>query len=178
MKLTISNTLIIISLIFTIAFLKNDSLWIYSMNHFFLIKKDYLNIFFQFLLYSFFHGWFFHLIFNSIFLYIFWNQLEFNIWKKWFTIFFIFITIFTWISLLILTPFWTNTIWISWFWLAILSFFTLLLYEKNDQEYKWWITAIIVNVAIWLSSQISFVWHLFWAIWWVIFYFIYKFFRR
>lgn len=175
MKLSISNALIFLSTLITILSYFNNDLLSFWLNHFFLESGNYKVVILQFILYSFLHWWIFHLLFNSLFLYIFWNQVEYIIWKRYYLIFFIFITIFNWISLIFLTKIWTNTIWISWFGLAILSFLTIYLYEKKDAEYKWWITWIVLNILVWFSAKISLIWHLFWAIWWGIFYFIYKF---
>lgn len=107
---------------------------------------------------------------NSIFIYYFWNILEIIIWKKKYLIFFIITTISIWILLTTLTN--DATIWISWFAMAVLSYFTLELKSKNNPEYKWWITAIIINIWIWFYPWISLYWHLFWAIIWVLFYYI------
>lgn len=179
MWFTISNALIVISTIFTIfAFQNNEFISMFGMSHLFLLQWDYLKLLIQFCLYSFFHWGFFHLLFNSMFLYFFWNQLEYHIWKKWYLFFFIFTTIFNGIALLVFTQIWTVTVWISWFALAILSFYTFLLYEAKNPEYKWWITALVINILIGFSAQISFVWHLFGAIFWGIFYLIYKFSRK
>ncbi len=172
MKPTISNSLIIISLIFTLVSLQNPEILVFWINNYFLNLWNYTNLFFQFVFYSFLHGWFFHLIFNSIFLYIFWNKVEELLSKTEFLVFFILTTIFNWVFILIFSN--ANTIWISWFCMALLSFYTLKLYEIKDIEYKWWITAIIVNVLIWFWSQISFIWHLFWAIFWIIYFYMLK----
>lgn len=179
MWFSISNILIIISIIFTFFSAWNPELSrFFGMSHLFLLQWDYLKLFFQFCLYSFLHGGFFHLLFNSVFLYFFWNQLEYHIWKKWYILFFILTTIFNGIALLLFTQIGTITIWISGFALAILSFYTLLLYEVKNPEYKWGITAIIINILIWFSAQISFIWHLFWAIFGGFFYGVYKFFTK
>lgn len=179
MWLTISNALIIISTIFTIfSFQQTELASIFGMNHLFVLQWDVVRLALQFCMYSFLHGGILHLIFNSMFLYFFWNQLEYKIWKKWYVSFFIWATLFNGIALLLLTPIGTVTIGISGFALAILSFYTLLLYEVKDPEYKWGITALVINILIGFSAQISFIGHLFGAIFWGIFYLIYKFFRK
>lgn len=179
MWLTISNALIIISAIFTLVWVQQMELSsIFGMSHLFLLQGDYLRLAIQFCMYSFLHWGILHLLFNSIFLYFFWNQLESKIWKKWFLFFFLWTTLFNGIALLIFTQVGTVTIWISGFALAILSFYTLLLYERKDAEYKWWITALIINILIGLSAQVSFIGHLFGAIFWGIFYVIYRLFTK
>ncbi len=166
--MTISNIFIIISAIITALTFFIKGLTNFGINHAFLSESTYHIVLVQFLLYQFLHWGVTHLIFNSLFIYIFWNWLENLIWKRKFIIFFIFNTIFVWISLLLFTS--GNTIWISGFCMAILTYFTLELYSKNNPEYKWWITAIVINLAIWFTPWISLVWHLFWSIAWGIFY--------
>lgn len=166
--MTISNILIIISAIITALTFFIRGLTNFGINHTFLSESMYNMVLVQFLLYQFLHWGIIHLLFNSWFIYIFWNWLEDLIWKRKFIIFFIFNTIFVWISLLLFTN--DNTIWISGFCMAILTYFTLELYNKNNPEYKWWITAIVINIGIWFMPWISLIWHLFWSIAWVIFY--------
>lgn len=177
MKLTISNSLIIISLIFTLVSLQKPDLMIYWMNNIFLLEWKYINFVIQLCFYSFLHWGLLHLIFNSLFLYIFWNKIENEIWAKSFLIFFILTTLFN--SFFILNFSNGNTVWISWFWMALLSFYTMSLYKIKNQDYKWWITAIIINIAMWFWTNISLIWHLFWAVFWYIYYIIYnKFFTK
>lgn len=176
MKLTLSNSFIIISTIFTLISFKNQEILVYWMNKFFLLNENYIQILIQFCFYSFIHWNIIHLLFNSLFLYIFWNKVEEIIWKKLFITFFILTTIFNGIFLLLLSSW--NTIWISWFGMALLSFYTLKLYQIGNDEYKWWITAIIINILIWFSSSISLIWHLFWAIFWWIYFLALKLTKR
>ena len=176
-KLTVSNFLIIICIVisfFSFHFLSLNQFWI---NDFFLQKWDYFHYILQIIMYNFIHWNYMHLLSNIIFIYLFWNLVEIILWKQKFIIFFIFITIFNWILLSVFAN-WT-TIWISWFALAILVYYTLELKSLKNPDYKWWITAILLNIWIWLIPWISLLWHLFWAIWWAIFYFINKdFFSR
>lgn len=176
MWLSLSNALIIISTIFTFVSFQNPDFTLFWMNSYFLQNGDFLRTFFQFCFYSFLHGSILHLLFNSLFIFIFWNKVEDYLGKKLFFIFFVFVTILNWVSILILSN--ANTIWISWFALALLSFYTLMLYQVKDPEYKWWVTAIIINILIWFWSQISLVWHLFWAIFWALFFFILKILKK
>lgn len=177
MKLTVSNWLIIISLIFTWYSYLNPEIIMYWMNSFFLERWDYLSFFYQIVVHNFIHWWFMHLAFNSIFLYIFWNQIEEYLSKKTYIIFFIWSVVFNTIFLLLLTTN-TTTVWISWFAMALLSFYTLKLKEIWNPDYKWWITWIVLNILIGFSDKISLVWHLFWAIYWVIFFYILKFINK
>lgn len=166
--MSISNTLILISLATTILATINPDFYNFWMNLVYLNIWDYTGLILQFILYQFLHWWILHLFSNSIFIYLFWNPLESLIWKKKFLIFFVLSSIFVWVLLLLFSSW--NTIWISGFCMALLSYYTLELYKKWNPEYKWWITAIILNIAIWFVPWISLVWHLFWAIAWIIFF--------
>lgn len=171
MKFKITNWLIIICIIFTIISFINNDLLLYWLNTNFLKPKLYLqNFIIQLFTYSFLHWWIMHLLFNSVFLYTFWNKVECLLWWKKYLIFFIFNTLFNAVAILIFSS-WT-TIWISWFCMSLLAYYTLHL-KNNNFEYKWWITAIIINIIMWFWTNISLIWHLFWAIFWVIFYFLF-----
>lgn len=176
-KLTISNILIVISGFLTIIAYFKPELYMFGINDTFLVQWLYHIYILQFFIWTFLHWSFLHFFANALFLYIFWNLVELIIWKNKFIIFFIFIVFFNWILLLILSDW--NTIWISWFCMAIISYYTLELKSRNNMEYKWWITALIINIWIWIVPGISLLWHLFWAIWWV-FYYLYNhtFFKR
>jgi len=178
-KFSISNLLVLISIIITFISFKFPSILEFWMNTFYLEQWDYFHYIIQYLLYSFIHWSYLHLFWNILFIYLFWNMVENIITSKKFIIFFIFVTIFNWIWLSIFNPHY-NTIWISWFALAILVYYTLELKSLKNPEYKWWITAIIINIWIWFVPWVSLLWHLFWAIAWAIFYYINKdfFFRQ
>lgn len=148
----------------------------YWMSSFHYLEWSYWFVFFQLFTSQFIHWDFLHLLFNMIFVYIFWNYVANIIWEKLLTLFFIFSSIFIWIFLLIFSQ-WI-TIGMSGFALAILSFYSLVLYRKWDLEYKWALFAIILNIFIWFTPWISLLWHLFWAISWVIFYLIYFFYQK
>lgn len=167
-KISFSNFLILISFILTIISFIYPNILMLGMNNFFLNSWNYPLFLIQIGTYSFIHWWILHLISNSIFLYIFWNPVESIIWRKKFIIFFVCSTIFNAIALNLFSSW--NTIWISWFAMAVLAYYTLILKSKWNPEYKWWIVAIIINLIIWFDASISFVWHRAWAIFWIIFY--------
>ena len=171
-KITISNILIWLSIIFTLITYIYPEFKIFGINNYFYDKWNYFIYFLQFFTWSFIHGGFLHLLMNSLFLYYFWNPLEQYIWRKKYLIFFITATIFLWLTITHTTN--SNTIWISWFAMALLSYYTILLYDLKNPEFKWWITALILNIWIWLIPWISLTWHLFWAIYWIIFFLITK----
>lgn len=175
-RLTISNLLIIISAISTLLATIIPSLYIFSINNWFLEQGLYHIYFIQFFTGTFLHAWFMHLFMNSFFIFYFWNIVEWLIWRKKYILFFIFTTIFIWTLITQFTDWYT--VWISGFCMALLSYFTLELRSRNDPEYKWWITAIILNILIWFIPWISLLGHLFWAIAGVIFYLLNKEFFR
>jgi membrane associated rhomboid family serine protease len=163
-KLSISNILILLSIIFTLLSFKFQNLLVFWMNNFFIERWEYYYYFLQFFTSNFIHWDLMHLLFNWLFIYIFWNMVEIMLWKNKFILFFIFISIFNWIWLTYFANN-QNTIWISWFALALLSYYTLELKSQKNPEYTGWITAILINIAIWFLPWISLLWHLFWTIW-------------
>lgn len=169
-KITFTNILIIISLFFTILWYFLPEIFIFWLNELFINNWNYLVYFVQLILYSFIHWWFVHFFMNGIFLYIFWNPLEILIWRKKYILFFIFSILFNWILLTYFVS-WSNTVWISGFCLAIMTYYVLELKSRNNPEYKWWITALVLNLWIWFIPGISLFGHLFWLISWIIFYF-------
>ena len=171
-KYTFSNILIFISLVFTIFSYMYPEVYILGINNIFLDRWLYHIYIIQFFTWTFLHGNILHFLMNSIFIYYFWNNVEYLIWKKRFFSFFIFTTVFIWIMVTNFSN--VNTVWISWFAMALLSYYTLELKSKNNPEYKWGITALIINIWIGLHPQISLLWHLFWAVAWLIFYLINK----
>lgn len=176
-KYTISNFLIYISWLFTLISYFYPDILVFWINNVFLNNKVYYIYFLQIFIWTFLHWWMLHFLSNSIFIYLFWNVLELLIWRKKYLIFFLFTVIFNWIFLSFINTW--NIIWISGFCMALLSYYTLELRSRNNMEYKWWITALIINIWIWFLPWISLYWHLFWAIAWVIYYLITKeFFRR
>ncbi len=185
-KFTISNFFIVLSAIFLILKWFYPDIVTYLWLHNFYYKEwKYLMLPLQFIFYNFLHWDIMHLAFNSIFIYIFWNQVEAYIWKTKYILFFLFSSFFIWILFLIfsnpITILWYTipriswiTIWISGFAMALLAFYTLILYSKWIDEYKWWVMAIFLNILIWVYWNISFSGHLFWAISGIIFYLLIK----
>jgi len=176
-KLTTSNILILISALATILVTVMPNLYIFWINNNFLNQWLYHIYVIQFFTWTFLHGWLLHLFANSLFLFIFWNAVEWLVWKNKFILFFVFVVVFNWVLLSLFTN-WT-TVWISGFCMALIAYYTLELRSRNNPEYKWWITALILNVGIWFVPWISLFWHLFWAVAGVIYYLINKeFFRK
>ena len=169
MKKTISNYLIILSAIFTVLVYLFPNLYAFGMNRSFLDNWFYQIYLLQFFTSNFIHACLIHFLSNSIFLYYFWNLIEIMVWKKRYTLFFIFSILFIWLWLTFFSSW--NTVWISGFCMALISYYTLNMRSKKHPDWGWWVVAIIINLIVWISPQISLVWHLFWAIAWVLFYY-------
>jgi len=177
-KATFSNILILISVIFTIIwyiFPIFVSEW--SINNIYLNSANYSHFILQFFTGTFLHWGLLHFLMNAIFIYYFWNILEIIMWRNKFILFFILSVIFNWILLSYFSPN-SYTIWISGFALAIITYYTLELKSLKNPEYKWWITAIIINIWIWFYPWISLYWHLFWVVFWIIFFYLTKDFTK
>lgn len=173
LNLSFSNLFVLLSFIWFFL----NFFWFYDFFQSFLWNNIFLN-FFKFFIFTFFHWSLLHFLSNAIFMIYFWNIVELLLWKTRYFIFFIFSIIFVWLSILVFSNFY-NVIWISWFCMAILAYYTLDLKDKNNPEYKWWIVFMFINIAIWIMPWISLLWHLFWIISGIIFYYLNKeFFRR
>jgi len=169
-KISFSNILILISALVTLVATFIPSLYQFGMNTYFLDLWDYLHVLLQFTLYSFLHWGILHLAMNSIFIYYFGNGLERLIGEKKYLLFFLWTTIFIWVLLLIFV--WGNTIGISGFALALLTYYTLYLKSIGNPEYKGGITAIFVNIAVGFVPWVSLWGHLFGAIFGALFFFL------
>lgn len=169
---SVSTLLIALAFVFTLTSLINPQVFLFWMNGYFFERWMYHYWILQFFSSQLIHGGLLHLLMNSIFILYFWNILELYLWSKKTLMFFICNSVFLWI---IITFFGSaNTVGISGFVLAILSYYTLLLYSQKNPEYQWGITAIVINVLIWLSPGISLLGHLGWTIFWGFFYWITK----
>ncbi|MDD3303047.1 MAG: rhomboid family intramembrane serine protease, partial [Candidatus Gracilibacteria bacterium] len=116
--MTISNSLIIVSFLFTVFAFINPNLYNFGITNYFLNENNSFIFLLQILLYQFIHGGFFHFFFNSLFVYIFGNQLEVYIGKIKYLLFFIFNTLFVAFFLMMLSD--GVTIGISGFCMALL----------------------------------------------------------
>ena len=176
MKLSISNLFILISAIFTLIATVNSNIYIYGMNSIFLDSWKYHIYALQFYSSQFLHWWILHLAMNALFIFIFWNAVENILGIHKYLLFFICSSIFTGLAITFLWSW--NTVGISGFAMAVMAYYTLYLKSKNHHDYKWWITALIVNIWIWLSPWISLLGHLFWAIGWAIYFYIVKLIKK
>lgn len=172
LKPTVSNIFVISSFIWMIIY------YLWLTEKIFFLQNTTFWLLLLFFISTFIHWWILHFFFNSVFILYFWNILETSFWKTKFILFFIFTIIFTgfWIKFI----YWFyNTIWISWFCMALLSYYTLYLKDIKSQEYLWGLIFLGLNIWYWFTEWISFWWHFFGAIAWIIFYYLNKdFFRR
>ena len=174
---SISNIFIWLSILATLATYLDIRLFAFWMNRDFLDIWAYHIYALQFFSSQFIHGWLMHLAFNSMFIYYFGNILEWLIGRKKFIIFFVFTSICNWLAITYLSPY--NTVWISGFAMALLTYYGLEMRSRAEfQESKWALTAIIINIAIWFAPGISLVGHASWAIAWLIYYYLNKNFFR
>jgi len=171
-KKSVSNLLILLCLVATIATYIFPWLYDFGMHRGFLIEWDYLGVAIQFLSYQFLHWWFIHFISNAIFLYIFWNGIELYIRKRRYIILFLINTFLVGWALLYFSPENTNTVWISWFAMAILAYHMLELRKVWHPDYKWAVMFLVLNIMIGFTGNISFIGHFVWAITWATFWLI------
>lgn len=176
------NNSTVINILLSLSFLSTLSTQIwpelilkYGISNYYYSQWEYFLTFIQFFTGSFIHGDYFHLLFNSLFIFIFGNYVAKIIWEKILTLFFISSVIFIWICLLF-TSSWI-TVWMSWFALALLSFYWCELFKNKNIEYKWAVLAIFLNIAIGFTPGISLMWHLYWALSGLVFFWFYYFFK-
>jgi membrane associated rhomboid family serine protease len=164
---TYSNILIAISFFATIISFWFQNFAIFWMHGEFLANHQYWLVVIQFIAYQFLHWGFLHFFSNSIFLYLFWNIVERQMWLTKFNLFFLGNTLFVWVALLFLSQW--PTIWISGFAMAILSYYMLELRRIWHPDYKSAMLMLFINIAIGFTGNISFVGHLAGALWWGLF---------
>ncbi|MCP4523001.1 MAG: rhomboid family intramembrane serine protease [Candidatus Gracilibacteria bacterium] len=145
-------------------------LYILALNNNFIRSGDYHIFFIQIFSSQILHGSLFHITTNAIFIFLFGNVVEEILGKNKFLLFFITSSIFIAAGLLFFSS--GSTVGISGFVMALISFFTLALYYKNDPDYKGGITAIVINILIGLAPGVSFVGHLSGTIFGVLFYYL------
>jgi rhomboid protease GluP len=170
--LSLTNIFIILSFFLTLLVSLYPELYQFWMNGIFLWEKNYLFLGIQFLTYSFIHGGILHFVSNALFLFYFWNEVENDIKDIKYLSFFFFTTLFIWIMILSFEA--DNTVGISWFWLAIMTYYTLELKRRGNPDYRWGLTAIFVNVALGFIPGISLIGHFFWVISGIAFFYVNK----
>lgn len=149
----------------------------FGMNRFHLMVGDYGSLGIQILLFQFLHGSILHLFMNSYFLYSAWPEVEARMSRDRYTWFFVTSTIFVAIALLIFQPL-TNTIGISGFCMALLSYLWIDLYTTRHPMASQILVMLAINIGVWLVPGISLVGHLFGAIWGLIWWAIFRDWRK
>ncbi|MCD5380664.1 rhomboid family intramembrane serine protease, partial [Candidatus Gracilibacteria bacterium] len=175
-RFTISNIFLFLSVVATLAATVFSDFNIYfnwGVNSYFLEEGNYIHFILQFFTGTFLHGGILHLAMNSIFILYFGNIVEIMLGRKKYITFFLFTVIFIGIGLALFVPY-QNTVGISGFALALLTYYTLELWGQKNPEYTGGITAIILNVGIGFYPGISLYGHLFGVIAGVIFYFFHR----
>ena len=173
-----SHLLILLSIIVAgIGFLFPAFSRMYGLNNWFLYIWDYGSFFVQVLLFQFLHGSILHLGMNAYFLYTAWIELEARMTQNRFWYFFMTSTIFVVIALLLFSP-GTNTIGISGFCMALLSYLWMDLYTTRHPMQNQILMMLVLNIGIWFFPGISLVGHLFGAIWWIIWWFMFRNWRK
>ena len=177
MNLSFTNTLIIWAGIITLLALSVfPDLYIFGMNRYFYLQSQYHIWGVQFFSSQLLHGSILHLAFNVLFIWYFWNAVERLIWYKKMLLFFVLNALFLWVLITFLSP--ANTVWMSWFAMAVLAYYTLQLYSIRHPEYTWWITALVINIAIGFMPGISLLWHLWGAIFWAVFWYWHMYYKK
>lgn len=167
----ISYVLIALSILVTLYVWQNKHLLQYGMNREFLARRDIDSFWKQIFLFQFIHGDVLHIVMNSYFLYSAGPIVEEILGSARFLVFFIASTFFSVATLYYFAPR-QNTIGISGFCMALLSYLWILLYTSGNpgSEQIGWL--LILNILIGFLPGISLVWHVAWAIWGILFWFL------
>lgn len=171
-KFSVSNALILLCIFFTaLTYIPGLYIYQFGMNDSFYSQGNYFMWGIQFFTSNFLHWWVMHLVMNAIFILYFWNILEWIMWSWKYLLFFILNAVFVWVLITFFSS--ANTVWISGFALAVITYYTLHLYSIKNPEYSGWLTAIVVNIAIGLSPWISLLGHAWGMVfWWLYWFFI------
>ncbi len=126
-------------------------------------------IFWQILLYQFLHGDILHIFLNAYFLYQAGPEVESRMKRREFIYFFLGNTLFVAVSLWFLSS--GNTIGISWFCMALLSYLYMDLQSTRSPMANQVLIMLLINVGLGLFGNISFVGHaagaVFGILWWM-----------
>jgi membrane associated rhomboid family serine protease len=167
----ITYLLIIISIVVTIYARSNTTLVRYGMNRDFLARHDFGSFWKQVAMFQFLHGDILHIVMNSYFLYSAGPFVEQILWSGRYIVFFITSTLFSVAMLYYFAPR-QNTIGISGFCMAILSYLWILLATTGGSWANDIGILLLINIAIGFLPGISLVGHVAGAIWGVLFWFI------
>lgn len=167
----ISYILILISVIVSLVVWQNKWLFRYGLSTLYYSEWNYREFAKQVGLFQFIHGDILHLVMNSYFLFMAGPTLERALWTSNFLIFFLSTTIISIFALCLLAPK-SNTIGISGFCMALLSYLWVTLYSVGDPGASQIGTLLLINIAFWFVPGISLIWHASGAIWGITFWYI------
>ncbi len=169
----VSHALIIIAVIVSFFwFASRDlitSFWLHKIPVSF---ENFPYILGQIILYQFLHGGLFHILMNSIFLYQAGPEVEARMTRRWFLLFFLGNTFFVALSLWFLSS--GLTIGISGFCMALLSYLYMDLARVRHPMANQVLIMLVINIALWLTGNISFVGHAAGAVWGIVWWYLRK----
>ena len=149
---SVTNLLILISICITLLF----SLDIEILKSFYYVNYynswEYILYVIQVFLSHFIYNWFFELIFYSMILLYIWNTIENYIGKVWYIWLIIFYTLVLSFMLTMFGQWFYTGMWL--FLVSLLSASIYILYHKWDNEYKWYITLLVI--VLFYISQFHF----------------------
>lgn len=161
---SISHRLILIAVIVSLFGFAFPSLIAYFWLHRIpLVPETFPYLLGQISLYQFLHGDILHILMNSIFLYQAGPEVEARMTRKWFLLFFLGNTFFVALSLWFLSS--GLTIGISGFCMALLSYLYMDLARVRHPMANQVLIMLVINIALWLTGNISFVGHAAGAVW-------------
>lgn len=126
--------------------------------------------------FQFLHGSTLHLLMNSIFLYQAGPEVESRMSRTRFLQFFVTSTLFVAVALALFSD--ANTIGMSGFCMALLSYLWIDLYTTRHPMANQILIMLVLNVLLWLSGGISFVGHFFGAVWGLVWWQIFRTWKR
>ena len=117
----------------------------------------FFGFFEELFLYSFLHGWFWHVLSNVVFFIFIGRIIEFSHGRIWTWYLWGFTTVFVGIFLYLFSE--SPTIWWSGFAMALLAVYAYDLYKNRQSDYKWALLLIVLNLLIGFGASVSFMWH-------------------
>ncbi len=169
-QLTFTNTLIFgMSIISALAIVFFPDLYAFGMHRYNYDIWLYHLWIIQFFSSQLLHWGAVHLFMNMVFIGYFWNAIERLLGYHKMFLFFTLNAIFLWVVLTFAS--WGVSVWASGFAMAVLAYYTLQLYSIRHPDYRWWITALSLNILIWFYPGISLIGHLWGAVFWAIFWY-------
>lgn len=152
-RLSVTNIFLLISFFFSLITLVYPELYIFWINDAYLMEHNYLYVALQFLFYGFIHNSLLWIVVNFLFVYYFWNEVETMLGDKKFLLFYVVWTIIIWLSLLLWGT--GNTVWMNGISTGFIAYYTYELYKRGNPSYRSGLTALAVNIVLWVVPWIS-----------------------